>query len=108
MEKLTAPLRMAAHSDLSRFHQQESQQSVALLADVSQPSPIPTGFLRRNQPDVAGDLLGTVKPFWSSDDEFECQGGQWAYSGVRPQLSRYGSPLYDLLQLFASARESSA
>src|SRR5271157_6210383 len=35
---LTAPLRIAAHRNLSRFHQQETQQRVALFRDVSQPS----------------------------------------------------------------------
>ena len=35
MEKLAAPLRLTAHRDLRRLHQQEAQQHIALLADVS-------------------------------------------------------------------------
>jgi len=38
----TAPLRLTAHRDLRRFHQQKSEQHVALLADVSHPAPVPT------------------------------------------------------------------
>jgi hypothetical protein len=38
VEILTAPFRVAAHRDLRRFHQQETQQGVALFRDVSQPS----------------------------------------------------------------------
>src|ERR1019366_8212574 len=33
VEILTAPFRVAPHRDLRRFHQQESQQRVALLAN---------------------------------------------------------------------------
>ena len=35
VEELAAPLRLAAHCDLRRFHQQEPQQRVALFADMS-------------------------------------------------------------------------
>ena len=49
VEELAAPMRLTAHRDLRRFHQQEPQQRVALFADVSQASPIPARFLRRNQ-----------------------------------------------------------
>src|SRR3954468_15040146 len=38
VEELVAPLHLTAHRDLGRFHQEKPQQSVALLADVSQPS----------------------------------------------------------------------
>jgi hypothetical protein len=38
VEILTAPFRVAAHGDLRRFHQQETQQGVALFRDVSQSS----------------------------------------------------------------------
>ena len=40
MEKPIAPLLVTAHRDLRCFDQQETQQGVALLADVSQPPPI--------------------------------------------------------------------
>src|SRR5258706_2581105 len=39
MEELTAPLRLTAHRDLRRFHQQIAKQGVALFADVSQSTP---------------------------------------------------------------------
>ena len=67
MKELATPLRMTAHRDLGRFHQQKAQQRVALLADVSQPSSIPARFFRRNQSHVAGNLLraGTVPVFQS-------------------------------------------
>ena len=42
VKELAAPLRIAAHRDLRRFHEQEAQQSVALFADVAQSSPIST------------------------------------------------------------------
>ena len=38
VEILTAPFRVAAHGDLRRFHQQETQQGAALFRDASQPS----------------------------------------------------------------------
>jgi hypothetical protein len=36
VEEATAPLRLTLYRDLRRFHQQKSQQSVALFADVCQ------------------------------------------------------------------------
>ncbi len=71
MEKLAAPLRMAAYRDLGCFHQQEPQQGVALFADVPESSPIPAGFLRWNQPYIAGDLLGARETLRGPNDEFE-------------------------------------
>jgi hypothetical protein len=41
MEILAPPFPVAAHRDLSRFHQQETHQLVALLADMSQSLTIP-------------------------------------------------------------------
>jgi hypothetical protein len=38
VKERTAPLRLAAHSDLRGFHQQKPQQHVALLADVTEPA----------------------------------------------------------------------
>src|SRR5271168_4168872 len=39
------------------FHQQETQNRTALLGDVSQSLMADTGVLRRNQSDIAADLL---------------------------------------------------
>src|ERR1700674_1882260 len=61
VEILTAPFLVAAHRDLRRFHQQETQQRVTLFRDVSQPSPLPAGLLHRHQPQIARDLLATLK-----------------------------------------------
>jgi hypothetical protein len=52
---------------LRRFHQQEAQQNVALLADVAQSAPISAGLFHRHQPHVAGNLLGAGKTFRRSN-----------------------------------------
>ena len=44
---LATTLRLTAHRDLRGFHQQEAQQHVALLADVSQSAPIAARLLLR-------------------------------------------------------------
>ncbi len=67
VEELVAPLLVTAHRDLCRFHQQEAQQHVALLADVSQPTPISAGLFRRHQTNIAGELFPAVKAFGSSN-----------------------------------------
>jgi hypothetical protein len=67
VEELAAPLRLTAYRDLGRFHQQEPQQRVALFADMSESSPVAAGFLRRNQPHIAGDLLATPETFGSAN-----------------------------------------
>src|SRR5271169_1695845 len=41
VEVLAAPFLVAAHRHLRRFHQQKTQQSVALFRDVSQAPPLP-------------------------------------------------------------------
>jgi hypothetical protein len=58
---------------LRRFHQQEAQQRVALLADMSNPSPISAGIPTRCQSQLACDLLATPKPFRAPDDQHETQ-----------------------------------
>ena len=98
VEELAAPLRLTAHRDLRRFHQQEPQQRVALFADVSQSSPIAAGFLRRNQTHIAGDLLATTETFWSANHQLEGQRRQYPDSGMRHQSPRYGPLLHFLLQ----------
>ena len=71
VKELTAPFRVAAHRDLRCFHQQEANQRVALLADVSEASPVTAGLFRRNQTHIARDLLAAVKPVWSSNHQLE-------------------------------------
>src|SRR5713101_7289482 len=48
MEKPPTPFRVTAHRDLGCLHQHEAQQRVTLFGDVSQPSPISAGLLRRH------------------------------------------------------------
>src|SRR5271169_4541954 len=48
VEELAAPLRLTAHRDLGRLHQQEAKQRVALFADVSQAAPVTAGLFRRD------------------------------------------------------------
>src|ERR1700739_1095667 len=98
MDKLAAPLRLTAPRDVRRFPQQETQQHVALLADVSQPPPISAGLFRRNQPDVAGQLLAAGEAVWGSDHQLVSQCRQRANSGMRHQPSRYRALLHFLFQ----------
>ena len=69
------PLRLTTHGHLGRFHQQIAQQGVPLLVDMSETSAIAAGFLRRNQPNIAGDLLAAVKSFWSSNHQLQAGAG---------------------------------
>ena len=59
--KLPSPFRVATDGSLCRFHQQETQQSIPLLADMSQPLTIGTGVFTGNQPQVAANLLAASK-----------------------------------------------
>ena len=71
----TSPLRIASCCRLGGLHQQESQQGVALFADVPQPLLAGTGVLTRNHPHIGADLLATLKPRRSPDDQHlgECR-----------------------------------
>jgi len=73
---------------LRRFHQQETEQRVALFRDVSQPSTIPARLLQRHQSQIACDLLATLKPFRLPDDQHESQRRQRTHPGMRPQSPR--------------------
>jgi hypothetical protein len=44
VEERAAPLRLTAHCDLGRFHQQIAQQLVARLPDTGESSPIAAGL----------------------------------------------------------------
>jgi len=56
----TPPVRIPTCRGLCCFYQQETQQRVTLLGDVTQPLMAGTGVLRRDQPDVAADLLAAL------------------------------------------------
>src|ERR1700687_2325630 len=94
---LTSPLLVAAHGNLRRLHQQETQQRVALFRDVSQAPPLPARILQRHQSQIARDLLATGKPICSSDDQHEGQRGQCPHSGMRLHPPRRRTLLHFLL-----------
>jgi hypothetical protein len=52
---------------------------------MSQPSSVPTRVLQRHQSQIARDLLPTLKPIRSLDDQHERQCGQRTYSGMAHQ-----------------------
>jgi len=64
---LLAPFRQAAHGDLRRFHQQESQSRTPLLGHVSEPSPLAAGIFPRHQSQIAGHRLAAMKPIRFSE-----------------------------------------
>src|SRR5581483_2458204 len=53
VEELTPPLRLRAHRNLCRFHQQKTEQCVALFADVTESPAIAAGLRGRNQTHIA-------------------------------------------------------
>ena len=65
----TSPVCVATRRSLRRFHQQEAQQRVALLADVPQPLLAATGVLAGYHPHIVADLLATMKSTRSSNDQ---------------------------------------
>ncbi len=93
----TSPFRIASCRRLGRLHQQESQQGIALFADVPQSLLARTGVLTRNHPHIRADLLAAVKPLRSSDDQHVSQGRQWAHARMRHQPQHLGSLLGFLL-----------
>src|SRR5215468_2911711 len=56
-----SPVWMDSCCRLRCFHQQEAQQRIALLADVSQSLLVGTGIFARNHTHVVADLLATGK-----------------------------------------------
>jgi hypothetical protein len=56
-------------AELCCFHQQKTQQCIALLADVPQPLPAGAGVFARNQPGLAANLLAARKPIRSQNDK---------------------------------------
>src|SRR6266446_8093121 len=91
MEVATPPVRVAPCRRLGRFYQQETQQCIALLADVSQPLMVSTGVFTGNQPNVAADLLATWKTFPSSNDQHEGECRKRTHARMRHQSLRRGS-----------------
>src|ERR1700733_1181331 len=69
----SSPVGITTCCGLCRFSQQEAQQRAALLGDVSQPLMARTGVLRRDQSDIAADLLAALETLRRSDDSKECK-----------------------------------
>ena len=86
----TSPVWVGTNGSLRCFHQQETQQSAALLADVSQSLPACTGILGRNQPHVAADLLATFESFRSPDDQHEGQRREKPHTRMGHQPQYFG------------------
>src|SRR5260370_1351472 len=87
----TSPLRIDSCCRLGGLHQQESQQRVALFADVPQSLLLGTGVLTRNHPHVRADLLAAVEPLRFSDDQHIGEGRQWAHTRMGHQSQNLGS-----------------
>ena len=104
-EVLIAPLRDAACRNLRRFYQQETQQRVALFGDVYQPASLPARLLQRHQPQIACDLLATLKTIRSPDDQHEGQCRQWTYPRMRHQALRLRTFLRFLLDRLRQMRD---
>ena len=98
----TSPLRVDSCCRLCRLHQQESQQRISLLADVSQPLLASAGVLARNHPHIRADLLATMKPLRRSDDQHVRQCRQRAHTRMGHQADYLG-PLPGFL--LGSSRE---
>ena len=67
---------VAANASLRRlrsFYQQETQQRVPLLADVTQSPPLSTRLLRRHLSQIAAQFLAVLEPSRIADDEHERQ-----------------------------------
>ena len=76
---------------LGRLHQQEAQQGIALLADVTQSLLASTGVFTRNHPHVGADLLAALKPRRSSDDQHVGQRRERTHARMGHQSQRLGS-----------------
>ena len=88
---------VTAHGHLRRFDQQETQQRVPLFRDVSQAPSLSARILQRHQSQIARDLLTTLKPIGSADDQHERQCRERTDSGMRLQALRRGTLLHFLL-----------
>ena len=87
----TSPLRIASCCRLGGRHQQETQQGIALLADVPQPLLAGTGVLTRNHPHLRADLLAAVETLRSSDDQYISERHERAHARMGHQPLRLAS-----------------
>jgi hypothetical protein len=65
------PIWVVTHGSVSCFHQQKTQQRIALFTDVTEPLTLGTGVLARNQAQIAAELFATAKALRCSDNQHE-------------------------------------
>jgi len=81
----TPQARVVAAGDLRRLDQQEPQQAVALLGQRSETLPSAAGVFARNQPPLAGDVLGVGKALHRPQHQHGAQRRQRTHAGVGHQ-----------------------
>src|SRR3989454_11681646 len=77
VQEPTPPVGIVAYDGVSRLDQQETQECVALLADVAEALPAASRFLARNQSQIAAYLLATLKALRNpkNQDKGQCRDG---------------------------------
>jgi hypothetical protein len=70
---------------------------MVMFRDMAESSPIPARVFQRHQPQIARDLLATLKPIRSLDDQHERQCRQRPYSGMGHQALGRRTLLHFLL-----------
>src|ERR1700746_4164298 len=73
VEILVAPVGIASHSSLCRFHQKKAQHRTPLFRDVPQSPPATAGFFQRYKSQIARHLLSAPEAFWVSNDQHVSQ-----------------------------------
>src|SRR5450631_4478625 len=74
---------------------------------MSQAPPLSTRIFQRHQSQIARDLLATLKPIRSADDQHESQCGQRTHSGMGPQALGLRTLLHFLLDRLTQCVRSS-
>src|SRR6185295_7654687 len=86
----TPPVRITSRGCLCCFHQQEAQQHIALLTEMSQSLLAGTGVLTRDESNVATDLLATGKPIRRPNDLNVSYPGDRSHPGMGHQPPHLG------------------
>src|ERR1700733_11166899 len=97
MDVLPSPVWVVPNCDLRCLHQQETQERVALLADVSQPLFAGARVLAGNKTQIASNLFSTTKTLWRPDDQYESKPREGTHSRMGHQPYHLGSLLSLLL-----------
>src|SRR5205807_5656528 len=77
-----------------------------LFGDVTQPSPISAGLFQRHQPEIARNLLPTLKSLCFPNDQHKGQRGEWADTGMSHQSLRFRALFCLLLDGLTQFRDS--